>query len=216
MSAKFAVHYLHNRLMKLFDSNFVHDDADKLLWQDLLGGNIIAFEALIERTYDLLFQYGTKFCRDHELIKDSIQDIFMEIWEKKNQLNTSIPPKAYLLASLRRRLHRLSQRNRLMHVEDFGQMTPDFTVEFSVEYQFIQDEQYHATASQITSLLNHLPKRQQEAIYLKFFHDLDRDEIAAIMDIHPQSVSNLLQTAFKWLRLKWKTVLSIFLFLQLV
>lgn len=194
--------------------NNLTDDEDTSLWHDLLAGSAPSFEKLIDRTYDMLFQYGNKFSRDRELIKDSIQDVFMEVWEKRTLLNDNIPPKAYLLASLRRRMHRLAQRNRFVPMEDSHFPGIDFHAEFSVEYSLIQSEQDQLTASQMTSLLNDLPKRQKEVIYLKFFNNLDRDDIAAIMDIHPQSVSNLLQTAFKWLKTRWKTAISILLMLQ--
>lgn len=200
--------------MRPIQTNHQTEDEEIYLWQQLLIGNVNAFEKLIDRTYDLLFQYGNKFSRDQELVKDCIQDIFLEVWEKRQRLNNEIPPKAYLIASLRRRMHRLAHRNRMTPVEDFGQLPGDFDVEFSAEYSFIRTEQDHNTAKQITTLLNELPKRQKEAVYLKFFHNLERDEIATVMDIHPQSVSNLLQTAFKLLKSQWKTVISFILMLQ--
>lgn len=187
------------------------DHEDARLWQVLPSGDVASFEKLIARTYDTLFQYGCKFSRDKELIKDSIQDVFLEVWEKRESLNVNIPPKAYLLASLRRRLHRLAQRNRLVAVDDFELKGGDFRIEFSAEYRFIESEQDQQTTAQMTHLLNELPKRQKEAVYLRFFNDLDREEIASVMDIHPQSVSNLLQTAFKVLKSQWKTVISIIL-----
>jgi RNA polymerase sigma factor (sigma-70 family) len=196
--------------------NDIPDDEDTRLWRVLPLGDVVSFEKLINRTYDILFQYGSKFSRDKELIKDSIQDVFMEIWEKREFLNINIPPKAYLLASLRRRLHRLAQRNRLVAVDDFEGKMVDLRIEFSAEYRFIESEQDQQIAAQITLLLNELPKRQKEAIYLKFFSNLDRDEIASIMDIHPQSVSNLLQTAFKVLKAQWKTIISIILTLHFI
>lgn len=190
------------------------DDEEIYLWQQLLTGNVDAFEKLINRTYDLLFQYGNKFSRDQELVKDCIQDIFLEVWEKRQRLNNEIPPKAYLVASLRRRMHRLALRNRMTPVDDFGQLSGDFDVDFGAEYSFISTEQDQNTAMQITTLLNDLPKRQKEAVYLKFFHNLERDEIATVMDIYPQSVSNLLQAAFKLLKSQWKTVISFILMFQ--
>jgi len=190
------------------------ENREIALWRELLAGHVGSFEQLIDRTYDLLFQYGNKFSRDRELVKDCIQDIFLEVWEKRNSLNHNIPPRAYLLASLRRRLHRVTQRNRLQPVEDFSPEGSQFDVEFSAEYQFIQTEQDQQIASRITTLMNELPKRQKEAVYLRFFHDLDREEIAAIMDIHPQSVSNLLQTAFKFLKTQWKAIISVAIFFR--
>lgn len=199
--------------MKTITSNIQQEEKEVALWRAMLAGNVASFEMLIDVTYDLLFQYGNKFCHDREMIKDCIQDVFLEIWEKKDNLNSNIPPKAYLLASLRRRLHRMAQKNRMLFLDH---LLPDegFDIAFNVEHQFIQSEYDQQMASQITHMLNELPKRQKEAVYLKFFQDMDRDEIAAIMEIHPQSVSNLLQTAFKLLKTQWRSIVSLFLLLR--
>ncbi|WP_051350059.1 RNA polymerase sigma factor [Dyadobacter alkalitolerans] len=201
--------------MRFVTSSIQQEEKEVLLWHEMLAGNVAAFEMLIDVTYDLLFQYGNKFCRDRELIKDCIQDVFLEIWEKKGSLNPEIPPKAYLLASLRRRLHRMVQKNRMLFLDH---LLPDegFDIGFYAEHSFIESEHDQQLASQITHMLNGLPKRQKEAVYLKFFEDMDRDEIAAIMEIHPQSVSNLLQTAFKFLKTQWRSVVSLFLLLRFI
>ncbi|MCF0043526.1 RNA polymerase sigma factor [Dyadobacter fanqingshengii] len=201
--------------MKTFTSNIHQQEEEIALWREMLKGDIACFEKLIDVTYDLLFQYGSKFSHDREMIKDCIQDVFLEVWEKKDSLNHNIPPKAYLLASLRRRLHRMIQKNRMLFLDH---LLPDegFDIAFNAEHQFIQLEYDQQMASRITHMLNGLPKRQKEAIYLKFFEDMDRDEIAAIMDIHPQSVSNLLQTAFKFLKSQWRSVVSLFLLLRFI
>jgi len=192
--------------MKVLKTNCQLEEEEIRLWHKMLEGNSTCFEQLINSTYNLLFQYGCRFSTDREMLKDCIQDVFLEIWEKRNILNRQIPPRAYLLASLRRRMHRVMQQNRLHISEDLERSIPDFNVEFSAEHLFIQSEQDQQLAQRITILLNELPKRQQEAVYLRFFNDLERDEIADIMDIHPQSVSNLLQSAFRSIKLQWKTI----------
>ncbi|RYC70120.1 MULTISPECIES: RNA polymerase sigma factor [Spirosoma] len=185
------------------------DQEEAILWRGSLAGDAQLFENLVDQTYDLLFQYGCKFCRDRDLVKDCIQDVFLEVWEKRQLLNANIPPRPYFLASLRRRLHRVVQYNRMSTFGDYDKIELDFESEFSVEQQFIQLESDQRLATELSYWLNELPKRQKEAVYLRFFHDLSRDEIAEIMDIHPQSVSNLLQTAFKWLKIHWKVGLML-------
>lgn len=81
-----------------------------------------------------------------------------------------------------------------------GETEPGFQIEFSVEEQFIENEAVSRRAEQLKKLLNTLPARQKEVVYLRFFQELSRDEIAGVMTITPQTVSNLLQLAFKQLR----------------
>ena len=45
-----------------------------------------------------------------------------------------------------------------------------------------------------------LTKRQREALSLKFFHDMDTDQISNKMNINPQSVYNLIFGALKTLK----------------
>ena len=200
-------------LMKFSSTDFVQESEITQLWHLALTGDRDSFQILLERTYDLMFQYGHKFSKDTELIKDSIQDVFLEILEKRNTLNKDIPPKAYLLASLRRRLHRLGQRQKWFLTGDSDCNAETFDFEFSAEYHLIQSESTRSVAEQLTSLMKELPKRQKEVLYLRFFQDLDRDEIAFMMNIRPQSVSNLLQEAFKWLKTQWRPVISLLPFL---
>ncbi|WP_031526951.1 RNA polymerase sigma factor [Dyadobacter crusticola] len=196
--------------MKTFNVGSLSENEITQYWQAALAGDRASFQKLLEGTYDLMYQYGQKFTRDPELVKDAIQDVFLGILEKRATVNASIPPKPYLLASLRRRLHRLGQRGNWL-LDSGVDHGFDFDIEFSSEYYFIISEENRHLAQQITSLMNALPARQKEVIYLRFFQDLDRDEIAGIMHIRPQSVSNLLQSAFKWLREQWKPAISVFL-----
>jgi len=52
----------------------------------------------------------------------------------------------------------------------------------------------------IAILLNKLPKRQKEAIYLKYYSGLKTTEISEIMNINYQSVVNTLHKAINNLK----------------
>ncbi|MGG7661843.1 RNA polymerase sigma factor [Dyadobacter sp. BHUBP1] len=186
-------------------------EEEQKLWREMLVGDVTAFEHLIDRTYDLLFHYGTKFNSDRELIKDCIQDVFLGVWEKRGTLNPEIPPKPYLLASLRRRLHRLASRLRMDCMDYYNESDIVFDIEFSVEYRLIESENDRRLASRMAKMLNELPKRQKEAVFLRFYNDMEREQIALVMDIQPQSVSNLLQEAFKFIKSHWKAIVSLVL-----
>lgn len=176
---------------------------DNLHWKQFLSGDRVAFEKLMTSHFSVLFHYGTKFSKDKEWIKDCIQDLFLQLWERRSNLSEDIAVKPYLMASLRRRMHRTMSHIRL------SDDTPEsnqhlFEIEFSIEDKFIQTESSHVQSQRIKLLLDSLPKRQKEVIYLKFFQDMDREQIATIMEIAPQTASNLLQMAIKQLKIHWK------------
>lgn len=185
---------------------------DKVLWQRFVAGEESAFDQLMSSHFRPLFHYGSKFSQDKEFIKDSIQDLFLILWEKRSNLSTDIAVKPYLMASLRRLMHRsLTAKSRLMD-EPFENQEGNFEIEFSVEQDYIEHETTLVLTSKLQKLLEELPRRQKEVIYLKFFQELERNQISEIMEVSPQTVSNLLQIAIKQLQKHWKAeFLTIFL-----
>lgn len=175
--------------------------SEEELWHSFIAGNSIAYERLVSQTYVLMFQYGSKFSKNKDLVKDCIQDVFLNVWEKRHNLDSTIPVRAYLLASLRRRIHRKVQYELI----EFNDIEPDsvFDPIFNVEQSLIENEKNVFLSARVAAMLNTLPDRQKEVIYLRFFHELDRNQIAEVMQITPQSVSNFLQKSFTLIRNNW-------------
>lgn len=179
-------------------------------WKLFLGGNKSAFEMIINDHFKHLFHYGTKFTDDDELVKDTIQELFIRLWDKRLNLSDDVNPKAYLTASLRRALHRKIQSLRkFVNFSEVENGLDAFDFEVSVEEDFISNEEVRSIAYRMAANLSVLPERQREVIYLKFFRDLSRPEISDAMGITPQTVSNLLQLALKKLRITMES-LSVF------
>lgn len=75
-----------------------------------------------------------------------------------------------------------------------------FDVEFSIEHHLIREQTLRETANRFSEVLNKLPKRQKEIIYLRFYQDLEIPEIVEVMEINAQSVYNLIHKALSNLR----------------
>lgn len=189
--------------------SIIYNNQDQHTWRSFLEGDKTSFEKIMKHHFAALFHYGTKFSKDKEFIKDCIQDLFLQLWERRAYLSTDIVVKPYLLASLRRRIHRMGTQQRV--TELLKDSSDYFEMEFSIEEKFIQEESTLLLGQQIKMAIDSLPKRQKEVIYLKFYQGLERDQIAEIMDIAPQTISNLLQMAIKQLKKYWKHELIILL-----
>ena len=184
---------------------------DNVIWQRFLAGEVDAFDRLMTLHFKTLFHYGSKFSKDKEFVKDNIQDLFLILWERRKNLSSEIAVKPYMMASLRRLMHRNAKSRPTVSdlaFEDNG----NFEIEFSVEEEYIENESSLRITQELKRLLDELPERQKEVIYLKFFQEMDRSQIAEIMSISPQTVSNLLQIAIKQLKRYWKAeFLTLFL-----
>lgn len=171
------------------------------LWKLFLSGNKTAFEQLISLNYRHLIYFGTKFTDDKELVKDAVQELFINLWNKRSNLADDVNVRAYLIASLRRRLFRKIQSlSRVKKHLEIESRSDYFDMEISIEEKLIARENEYITGYTIVQYLTVLPARQKEVIYLKFFNEFNREDISQVMGISAQTVSNLLQMALKKLR----------------
>jgi len=81
-------------------------------WRNFREGDFSSLGVLFERHYLELFYYGIKIVAIPELVKDTIQDLFADVWERRNHMASVDNIKAYLIISLRRELiRRISSQN---------------------------------------------------------------------------------------------------------
>ncbi|HEV7350271.1 sigma-70 family RNA polymerase sigma factor [Telluribacter sp.] len=186
------------------------NSTEESLWLRFLAGETEAYEQLIATHYRPLFYYGSKFSKDREFIKDCIQDLFLHLWERRTHLSNEVVARPYLMASLRRHMHR-SQPSGPLAFDHSAESNNDvhFEVEYSIEDRLIRQESSVALAIRIKTLLDAMPQRQKEVLYLKYFQDMDRKQISEIMNITPQTVSNLLQLAFRQLKKQWPSYVNL-------
>lgn len=78
--------------------------SDSQLWNDLKNGNPEVLNFLFYEFYNDLYFYGTKLVNDKNLIIDTIQDLFSNLWENKKRLSDVQHIKAYLFQIFRNRL----------------------------------------------------------------------------------------------------------------
>jgi RNA polymerase sigma factor (sigma-70 family) len=186
---------------------------DLFLWNEYRSGNAEAFGALIRVHYQDLFHYGTRFTKDEELVKDCLQDLFLELWINRETISETSFVKYYLLKALRRKLNRKIGRSRYtgsweeLHFESLFNGAP------SVETSIIREEGMVELARKMRQALTGLSKRQQEVIYLRFYVDADIEDIAEIMSVNRQSVYNLLHDTLKKLKKSSGKPSRFFLFL---
>lgn len=180
-------------------SNPLKDTEDVVLWFHYRTGDEKAFTELSRRYFRALVHYGLKFTPNRQIVEDAIQDILIRLWLNRNTIASVESVKFYLLKSFRHQLFKTLKKN-TGHAEltgDFEHAYVEFT---SMEDSFIQEESSRLFQDKVQDMLKHLTPRQREIIYLRFFQGLSTDEIAALMSINSQSVSNIIQRSFAKLR----------------
>ncbi len=185
---------------------------DNELWAELKAGDEQAFSILFKRYYGCLLQYGNTFLPFSEKVQDCVQDVFTDIWVYRNSLSSTVVVKAYLLSSVRKRIVRLHQRDRVFNKSKSVDAI-EFLFDFSVEHRLVSDELTAGKVMQLNKVLNVLPARQKEALYLRYHNSLSVDEIAVILNVNYQSANNLLHRGLLNIRKEWKGDLTLLMML---
>jgi RNA polymerase sigma factor (sigma-70 family) len=185
---------------------------DSILWSNLKKGDEKAFSILFKKHYSQLVRYGNSFLPFPEKVQDCVQDVFTDIWIYRHKLNDAVVVKAYLLSCVRKRISRSQERDRVFRFSTSVDSIK-FLFDFSVEHHLIADEITAYKVKRLNQLINDLPSRQKEALYLRYNQELTVDQIANMLDINYQSANNLLHRALLCLRKDWKGTVSVILLL---
>ena len=199
----------------------MHQD-DTQLWQRLKSGEEGALVKIYDIHIDGLYNYARRFTRNTALVEACVQDLFAEIWEKREKLSDTTSIKAYLFKSIRRKVLRaLGKDDKYIHA---GDACDRYSREAAPSYEkcLIDTQLTEEQQQKLKSCLEKLSVRQKEAVVLKFYENMSNEEVAIIMDISIQSLYNLIHSAIKSMRQSYLAypspviTFSAFLFLVII
>ncbi len=182
-------------------------------WNAFIQGDEQAFAEIHKMLFAMLYNYALKMqFGDEALSDDSVQELFIKLWTKRDKLPEVKSVRAYLMTSLRRHILNNIRNRHLAELKVRVSRQPD--IEFSQDEIVMKKEEDSSLHSKILELLNTLPKRQKEVIYLHYFAGMDHNQIADVMGINYQSVSNLKQKAIE--KMRGAGLLELFLIISLL
>ncbi|EON74691.1 RNA polymerase ECF-type sigma factor [Lunatimonas lonarensis] len=174
--------------------------SDSEAWNAFREGSESAFIFIYETYFDILFGYGYSIIPDTHVVKDALQDLFVELRERRAHLGATDSIKFYLFTCLKRRLFRDLTKwegNR----ESIEALPGDFLFTLSHESQLIDRQLSADKIDQLNGAISHLSQRQREIIYYSFFEGFTYRQIREIMGMESaQSVRNLMHKAIRELR----------------
>ncbi|MCE6989774.1 RNA polymerase sigma factor [Dyadobacter sp. CY323] len=173
------------------------DDSEAELWLKFREGSEDAYASIYEKFAPVLFTYGYRLSPDEDLVKDCIQDLFVNLWLSRRKLSATDSIKFYLFRSLRREIfHKSNSQKQWQHgfTEAFSDTEPSF------EDQWIKGEEEQGRSAALTKMFSHLSVRQREIIFFRFFEDMSFDEISRLMEITPRAAYKLVYRALDAIR----------------
>jgi RNA polymerase sigma factor (sigma-70 family) len=184
-------------LMKFFLQ--FKDSSDVDLWKQFLLGNEEAFAYIFDTFSPKLFRYGSALTPHQDVVEDSIQDIFIELWNSRTRLKETDNISYYLFKVLRRKIFR-NLGSKISTNEDALDSQSELTP--SIETLLIDEENQILRLELIASAIQQLTPRQREVIELRFYQGFSYEQIGEITDVKLQSVHNNVHRALTTLRMK--------------
>lgn len=174
------------------------------IWVDFKSGDQKAFETIYSTFVDRLFAYGSKITDDDELVKDAIQDLFIDMYHYSIDLKKPESLEFYLIKSLNRIIvAAINQKRRLntMHESD----DVKFDLKFDFEEEFLQKERTAVAEKSVRRILQGLDAQKRELLFLKFHIGLKNREIAEVLNLSQETVKKQLYRLLLQLRTKYST-----------
>lgn len=170
------------------------------IWARFKDGDNDALSLLYSEFAHELYSYGLKVANDEHLVKDCIQEVFVQLINKRKSLVVTSKLHVYLFKSLRNKIiEELRSKKRKQDI--INQIDgDDLLFENNAEQKIIDSEKDKSIKSRIDSLLAQLPSRQKEIIYLKYTEGLDYDDIAELLQIDKASARTLLYRTLKTIK----------------
>jgi len=186
--------------------------SDQELWTSILNGDNAAFSILFDRYWTSVYTTAYSYLKDEAASKDITHDIFLNIWQKRQQLQILSFP-AYLRAASRYHVYKYIKQAKALPVTYRPELEESAT--HVCHNQGDENLGCQELQHSIDEYLTGLPKRCREIFFLSRQQHLTNDQIAGKLGISKRTVENQLTHALHHLRGMLKDI-SIGIFVWLV
>jgi len=168
------------------------------LWIRFKGGDDNALSALYSLYVNQLYSYGLKISRDEPIVKDCVQEVFLNLVDKRKVLLISEKTHLYLFKSLRNKIIEEARSHMRKKKIEESLVGDNLNSQWlNAEELIVSSEEENFQKKIITSAMEGLSEHEREAIFLKYSEDLSYDDIAIVLDIDIASVRTLMYRTLK-------------------
>jgi len=171
------------------------------------SGDSAAFEALFNFYCQQLINFARRYVFDKQIAENVVQDVFVNVWQNRKNLDPSKMIKAYLFTAVK--------NNSLKHLRHLNIENKE--IESTSPY--IGDDERpdkkldeKELGVEVHQAIDELPEKCKEIFKMNRFENLKYAEIAKILNISIKTVETQMGRALKKLRERLKPFLTIILF----
>ena len=166
---------------------------EKFLLEQIKSGNKRSFDTLFAEYYEPLCRYARSILNDHDKAEDVVQQLMLNIWEKREILDIKTSISSYLHRACFYEAIKYKQKHQ--HLSPLEEATLEAYQEVSGE-----DEDYERKLKYVNLQIDKLPAKCREIFLLNKLHQLKYREIAQKLQLSERTVEAQLRIAMTKLK----------------
>jgi RNA polymerase sigma-70 factor (ECF subfamily) len=193
-------HHICSGFNYTFITSFQHYTDHQLV--DLLQqDNRQAFDEIYQRYWSPLYAYSYNRLRSQPASEEIVQEVFLNLWTKRNTSKPIISLSAYLFTGVKYRM-----LNELKAKQVRKKFAASFDAFQITTYSTITQETlaYSDLQLALETTVSQLPPKCRHIFQLSRQEHLSISDISSVLHISPKTVENQLTKALKYLRLELK------------
>jgi RNA polymerase sigma-70 factor (ECF subfamily) len=155
--------------------------------------NPSAFEAMFRKFQPGLVRFAFVHLRSQEDAREVVQEVFINVWDKRDQLSFDEELKYYLFRAVKNACLNLIKKRRLETVSLEEALT-------AAEEQLGEDTETQRRFKAVMAQIDQLPEMCREIFLMSRMEGLSHKEIAEILEIAPKTVENQIGIGLKKIR----------------
>ncbi|MEO8253251.1 MAG: RNA polymerase sigma-70 factor [Flavobacterium sp.] len=177
---------------------------DTEILQQLKKGDKAALTVLYNTYWKPLFIASYNLLKNKEICEEIIQDIFIEIWNNRAELEIKVSLKSYLYACVRYKVFSEFRKNKIEQLPLFENLEERFQCDTPETKMMHEELEIH-----VRKIIATLPEKCKKVYELSRNEQLSHKEIAERLAISTKTVENHITKALRILRISLGTSFSL-------
>ncbi|HEY9449560.1 MAG TPA: RNA polymerase sigma-70 factor [Gemmatimonadaceae bacterium] len=179
---------------------------DRDLLRRVYDGDREALDVLLRRYWGPLVAYATRMLDERDAAEDVVQRGFIRLWDRRGTRNlVEVESPRLLLFRIVRNLIFNEWRRRGVRERYLEEGAHELPAAEASPLERLEELELQEAVRRAVEML---PPRRREVFVLSRYHGMEHREIAEVMSISVQTVSNQMSAALSELRLRLATVLA--------
>jgi len=171
-------------------------DIDSKLISGLKKDDHDSFQQLFEYYSVPLYKFAIGYLKSKELTEDLVQEVFLKIWDNRENLKTNTSFQSYLftiaLNSVRKHFNNLSKQTEFKHQILTDLSENQYDLDKNLDYEFLLEK--------LDEFISQMPEKRREVFIKKKYEEKSLKEIAEELSITPKTVEYHITEAMKYLK----------------